>query len=85
MAATGRVKAWKTIFDNNQVLPVAFDRQKDGADGSIPFCFGLKSVDGIPPKVSAEIMPNREGPPLGSCPEKLMFPPVAGFQWIYLC
>ena len=51
MAASGRVKTWKDIFQSNTILPVAFDREKAQTNTFSPFCISLKSVEGLISKV----------------------------------
>ena len=51
MAASGRVKAWKDIFQRNTVLPVPFDREKSQSQISSPLCIQLKTIEGLISKV----------------------------------
>ncbi|ELU15737.1 hypothetical protein CAPTEDRAFT_201158 [Capitella teleta] len=52
MAATGKVKGWKRLLEENPCLPVAYDRQDGAGAISTPFCLTLRTVEGIQPKVS---------------------------------
>ena len=56
MAATGRVKAWKTLVEKNNFIPVSWDRQREASDDSAPFAIAIKSVEGVIPKVRAPLL-----------------------------
>ena len=47
MAASGKVKAWRSLLENNPVLPLAWDRQRGPPSDSAPFAISINSIEGI--------------------------------------
>jgi len=47
-----KAKAWKDFLSKNPITPPAFDRLLKDSENQSPFCVGVKTVEGINPKVS---------------------------------
>ena len=57
MAASGRTKAWKKIFEGNNEVPLAYDRQQESSTDSLPYYLSVRTLEVSNAKVNDQNFP----------------------------